>query len=206
MLFGSFLLRPAFYASEAELEAAAAAKACKLRLDRSIFTLLLSTGIAGANNHLAILRELAATGQKLQVVVLCARNTLVRDQVEAFAAEHPSLTIRTLGHTELMPDLKRLASAIVARPGTGATSEAVLLGTPLIHNGIGGVMPQELITVQYCRLHQCGLFASSPREVARQVVRLMDEPGLADTLRANLRAARPPGHPEQIVRWIHDRP
>lgn len=206
VLFGSFLLRPAFYASEAELEAAAAAKACKLRLDRSIFTLLLSTGIAGANNHLAILRELAATGQKLQVVVLCARNTLVRDQVEAFAAEHPSLTIRTLGHTELMPDLKRLASAIVARPGTGATSEAVLLGTPLIHNGIGGVMPQELITVQYCRLHQCGLFASSPREVARQVVRLMDEPGLADTLRANLRAARPPGHPEQIVRWIHDRP
>ncbi len=206
VLFGSFLLRPSFYASDAELEAAAAATARKLELDRTVFTLLLSTGIAGANNHLAILRELAATGKKLQVIVLCAHNTSIRDQVDGFATAHPTLIIRTLGHTERMPALTRLASALVARPGTGATSEAILLGTPLIHNGIGGVMPQELITVQYCRLHTCALFAASPREVARQVVRLMEEPALADTLRANLRTARPPGHPEHIVRWIHDRP
>ena len=206
VLFGSFLLRPAFYASEAELEAAAAAKARRLGLDRAAFTLLLSTGIAGANDHLAILRALVATGKKLQVIVLCARNTLVRERVEAFALAHADLTIRTLGQTELMPGLKRLASALVARPGTGATSEAILLGTPLIHNGIGGVMPQELITVQYCRQHACALFASSPRDVAAHALRLLDSPALLAEQRNRLADARPSGSPENICRWIHDRP
>lgn len=205
VLLGGLLLRSAFFAPEAEIEAATDALARALKLDRAVFTLLLSTGSVGANNHLALLRRLADSGRKLQIIVLCSKNTALRTRVEAFASAHPALVIRALGHTEEMPALTRLASAIVARPGTGATSEAVLLGTPVIHNGIGGVMPQELITVKYCREHGCSLFGSSPREIIRQVIRLMEEPAFADTLRANLRAARPPGHPEQIVRWIHDR-
>jgi processive 1,2-diacylglycerol beta-glucosyltransferase len=202
VFWGGFLLRPPFFATEPEIEREADLLAHELGLDRSAFTLLLSTGLAGANNHLPILRRLAATGKKLQVVALCAHNTRVRAQIEAFAASHPHLAIRALGHTDRMVGLKRLASAIVARPGTGATSEAILLGTPLIHNGIGGVMPQELITVQYCRQHACALFAGSAEDVARQTIRLLEHPEEAAALRARLRDARPTGHPESIVRWI----
>ncbi|MBC8039722.1 MAG: UDP-N-acetylglucosamine--LPS N-acetylglucosamine transferase, partial [Opitutaceae bacterium] len=89
-------------------------------------------------------------------------------------------------------------------PGTGATSEAIQLGTPLIHNGIGGIMPQELITVRYCRQHACARLGLSPREIARELLDLLANPAALATLRENLRAARSPGHPEQIVRWIHD--
>jgi processive 1,2-diacylglycerol beta-glucosyltransferase len=202
VLPGGFLLRPPFYASEAELEAAALAKAAKYGLDRAGFTVILSSGLAGANNHLAILRTLAASGQKLQVLALCSRNQTVRREIEAFAAAHPALTIRALEHTEKIPALLRLASVIVARPGTGATSEAILLGTPLIHNGIGGVMPQELITVQYCREHACARFGSSPRDIAREILDLHAHPEKLAQLKINLRSARPTGHPEQIVRWI----
>ncbi|MFA6961120.1 MAG: UDP-N-acetylglucosamine--LPS N-acetylglucosamine transferase [Opitutaceae bacterium] len=206
VLFGGFMLRPPFYASVEELDRDADTFARELHLDRNVFTLLLSTGQAGANNHLPILRALAASGKKLQVIALCSRNDAVRARIEAFAARHPALTIRALGHTERMPALKRLASVLVARPGTGATSEAILLGTPLIHNGIGGVMPQELITVQYCRQHACARFGSSPREIAREALDLLDHPASLTTLRERLRAARPPGRPEEIIRWIHDRP
>jgi processive 1,2-diacylglycerol beta-glucosyltransferase len=102
--------------------------------------------------------------------------------------------------------LKRLASAVVARPGTGATSEAIQLGAPLIHNGIGGIMPQELITVQYCKQHQCALVARNAAEVAAAALRLKNEPGLAADMRARLARARPAGRPEDIVRWIYDCP
>ena len=202
VLFGGFLLREHFYASEAELEAAAAAKATKLGLNRSAFTVILSSGLAGANNHLPILRALADSGQKLQVIALCSSNQTVRREIETFAAAHPALTIRALNHTEKIPALLRLASVIVARPGTGATSEAILMGTPLIHNGIGGVMPQELITVQYCREHGCARFGGSPRAVAREILDLLAHPETLVQLRARLLASRPHGHPEQIVRWI----
>lgn len=206
VFFGGFLLRAPFYAPAAELDRDADALARELQLDRTAFTVMLSTGLAGANNHLAILRALAASGKKLQVIVLCSRNERVRAQVERFAAAHPSLTICALAHTDRIPALKRLASVVVARPGTGATSEAILLGTPLIHNGIGGVMPQELITVQYCRQHACARFGATAREIAREIVDLAENPAALAALKEQLRLARPPGHPEQIVRWIMDAP
>lgn len=202
--FGGFLLRPPFYVSEEETEREAVALAAELKLDRNVFTLLLSTGQAGANNHLPILRALAASGQKLQVIALCSKNEKVRASIEAFALKHPQLTIRALGYTERIVALKRLSSAVVARPGTGATSEAIQLGATLIHNGIGGVMPQELITVQYCRHHGCALFADTPQGIAREALSLLADPSKAAALKLKLRNSRPPGHPEKIVRWIHD--
>jgi len=201
---GGFLLRSAFYAPPEQAAREAADIARELELDPQVFTLLLSTGQAGANNHLAILKKLAATGRRLQVVVLCARNAALKHRVERFAAAHPRLVIRALGHTERMLALKRLASLVVARPGTGATSELIQLGTPFIHNGLGGVMPQELITVQYCRHHGCGLLAKSADDIVRHTLRLMDHPAEADELRARLHAARPAGHPREICRILHD--
>ena len=130
----------------------------------------------------------------------------MRARIERFAAARPSLTIRALGHTDRIPALKRLASVVVARPGTGATSEAILLGTPLIHNGIGGVMPQELITVQYCRQHACARIGATARDIAREIIDLVEKPAALAALKEQLLLARPPGHPEQIVRWIMDTP
>ncbi|MEY4488079.1 MAG: hypothetical protein RIQ79_587 [Verrucomicrobiota bacterium] len=203
---GGFLLRPSLYVPEEDGEAQAIALATELGLDRRAFTVVLSTGLAGANNHLPILRRLAATGKKLQVIALCARNTKALHAIEAYATGHPTLTIRALGQTDRMLALLRLASVFVARPGTGATSEAILAGTPLIHNGIGGIMPQELITIQYCRQHACALTARSAREVVDGILKLQAEPATAADLRKRLRAARPAGDPDQIVRWILDRP
>jgi processive 1,2-diacylglycerol beta-glucosyltransferase len=202
VLFGGFLLRQPFYASAEQLDRDADSFARELGLDRRTFTVLLSTGQAGANNHLPILRALAASGKKLQVVALCSKNTAVREAIETFAASNPTLTIRALGHTDRIPALKRLCAVVVARPGTGATSEAIQLGTPLIHNGIGGVMPQELITVQYCRQHACARFGSTPKTIAGEIIDLLDHPEKLASLRRNLQEARPAGHPVQIIRWI----
>jgi processive 1,2-diacylglycerol beta-glucosyltransferase len=63
-------------------------------------------------------------------------------------------------------------------------------------------MPQELITVQYCKQHQCALLARTPTEIATAALRLKNEHGLDDSMRARLASARPAGRPETIVRWI----
>jgi processive 1,2-diacylglycerol beta-glucosyltransferase len=203
---GGFLLRTSFYGAHARHDREADIIAGELGLDRSVFTVLLSTGLAGANNHLAILREIAALGLPLQVIALCARRERTRRKVEAFARRHPHLKICALPHTDRMLALKRLATVVVARPGTGATSEAIQLGTPLIHNGIGGVMPQELITVKYCRLHACAYFGATAAEIVRHIRRIIEDPSTLDRLRKHLAAARPPGRPEQIAHWIYDCP
>ncbi len=207
ILHGGFLLSAPFYQSEAELDASADALARELKLRRDRFTLLLSTGLAGANNHSEIVRGLADSDATMQVIALCAHREDTRAVLARLAAAAPRLTIRALGPAEppRMAALKRLASAVLARPGTGATSEAIQLGVPLIHNGIGGIMPQELITVQYCKQHGCSLVARTPAEVVAAALRLKSEPALAESLRASLGAARPAGRPADIVRWIAER-
>ena len=203
---GGFLLRPSFYGAEARHEREADVIARELGLDRSAFTVLLSTGLAGANNHIEILRELAILGLPIQVIALCAHRQSTLRKVQAFARKHPHLKICALDHTERMLALKRLATVVVARPGTGSTSEAIQLGTPLIHNGIGGVMPQELITVKYCRIHSCAYFGDTAFEIVRHIRRMIEQPEALERLRKNLAKARPVGRPEQIVQWIHDCP
>ena len=63
----------------------------------------------------------------------------------------------------------RSVSAIVARPGTGTTSEAIVSGCPLLLNCVGGIMPQERITVKFCREHGVAQLVRSPEELARMM-------------------------------------
>jgi processive 1,2-diacylglycerol beta-glucosyltransferase len=207
VMHGGFMLRPAFYASADAVEVEARELATELGLRRDAFTVVLSTGLSGANNHLEILPRLAAAGRPMQVIALCGHNHHSRERVEAFAAAQAGpLVIRALEHTENMVAVKGLASVIVARPGTGATSEAILLGLPLVHNGIGGTMPQELITVKYCKHHGCGLLGSTAQQIVDHLVALETQPEDLAALGRRMRAARPPGRPEDICRWIHDCP
>ncbi|MET0261860.1 MAG: UDP-N-acetylglucosamine--LPS N-acetylglucosamine transferase, partial [Rariglobus sp.] len=189
ILKGGFLLRSSFYGAEARHEREADLIAKELGLDRSVFTVLLSTGLAGANNHLDILKEIAAIGRPLQVIALCARRESTLRKVNAFARRHTHLKICALEHTDRMLALKRLSTVLVARPGTGATSEAIQLGLPLIHNGIGGVMPQEAITVKYCRIHSCAYFGDTPAGIVRHIRRMLEQPQALDRLRKNLATA-----------------
>lgn len=202
---GGFLLRAPFYADAATREAAAAAFAQHHHLRRDLFTVVFSTGLAGANNHAKILRALAAADpEPLQAVFLCGHRDDTRAHIEQLSRQHPRLTIRALPSLDPaeMVSVQTLADVLVARPGTGTTSEAITLGVPLIHNGIGGIMPQELITVQYCKNHHASLVARSPREIAAIIGRLHQNPAEVAALRQHLTSARPQGTPPDIMRWI----
>ena len=66
---------------------------------------------------------------------------------------NPALPVLALPHSHMMHLLMQASSAIVARPGTGTTSEAIISGCPIIFNTLGGFMPQEWITLRYAQRH-----------------------------------------------------
>jgi len=200
---GGFLLAPGFFdAGEARVHADRAAVHRELNLDPAAFTLLLATGANAANNHLAFLAALESAGVRPQVIALCGRSEPARKAVEAWAAARAAWPVRALGYTGEVPRLMRASSAIVARPGTGTTSEAMLSGCPLIFNGLGGIMPQEAITVRFAREHGFARLIRRPHELPEQVVALRDDPGQLARSRAMLRGACPAGHPLDILKRI----
>lgn len=199
---GGFLLDPAFYApplTEAERRALLREK---YELDPDGFTLLLTTGAVGANNHLALLEALTHSRLRPQVIAVCGRSTQVWQDVAAWGMAHPEVPVHALEYTDRMAELLQCASAVVARPGTGTTSEAMLCGCPILFNGIGGIMPQEWITVKFARAHGFARVLRRAGDLPALLEPLMNTPETLPAARAAMLAARPAGTPRGILEIV----
>ena len=199
---GGFLLKPAFYAPPMTEEERVRFIREELKMDPEKFILVLGTGANGANNHLDKLEFIYSQGIRPQVVPLCARNNLVYDAINLWDRRHPSMRVKPLRYTDKMAELLQCASAVVARPGTGMTSEAIFLGCPIISNGIGGLMPQEIITVRYCRKHNIGRAIKRAGDLPIILKEWMDNPDELREIRQNLLRVRPRRTPLDVIRKV----
>lgn len=201
---GGFLLNPSFYQPPLTAEERTTLLRERFGLDPGKFTLLLSTGEHGAHNHLAFLDALAAARPRLdmQVLALCGRNPESLARVEAWSAKHPGITVKAVGYTFDMHILMQCVSAIVARPGTGTTSEAIISGCPIIFNCLGGFMPQEWITMRYAKRHGFAAEVHRPETLAKIIVRWTAEPERLETLRRRIAEVRPAAQPRDILNLV----
>lgn len=199
---GGFLLNPVFWEPPLDAQERERFIVETLHLNPAEFVLLLSTGANGANNHLGFLEALRRAGLRPQVVALCGDDLQAYEAVDRWGSRHQEFPVRALRKTDRMRVLMESASAIVARPGTGTTSEAIQTGCPILFNGAGGVMPQEAITLRFAKAHgfchRIGRAADLP-EVLRPW--LMERARLQE-VRARLRMACPQLSPEGIVRLL----
>ena len=201
---GGFLLNPSFYETPLTPQQRAHLLANELDLDPDRFTLLLSTSEHGAHNHPALLEALYAARRiinldRVQVIALCGRHHETLQRVGAWAKAHPGLLLRPMPRTDRMAAFMQAASAIVARPGTGTTSESIMTGCPMIYNGLGGVMPQEMITLKYARRHGMARVMRRPVDLPLILARWLDHPDRYQALRARVADARPHAHPTDIL-------
>ena len=197
-LVGGFVLRPDFYRPEADETQRRAFLHESFGIETDRPTLLLATGAAGANNHLAFLDVLDRAGLPLQVLALCAHRAPLLERLRSWKPRRSGISLTALPYTREMPRLLRAVDALVSRGGSCTTSESIRSGCPLIVNALGGAMPQERVTLRY--LERFGL--------GRQVRRASDlpvavggalEPGEAERERKRMAEALPPGDPRQIL-------
>ncbi len=196
---GGFLLKPPFYQANNSEQVQRNYIEKELGLDPEQFILVLSTGLNGANNHMRALRALEMQRVRPQVVAMCGRKTETIEQLLQWQREHPHFTVRPMPYYGKMHALLRVASAVVARSGTGTTSEAVMSECPIIFNGVGGIMPQEMITVKYCRKRGFGEILYRTHLLPSIVRRWMAEPAALAGIRTKMRAFRPERHPLDIL-------
>ena len=197
---GGFMLNPDFWSAPTPGTERDRILREEFGLTPGRFTLILATGANGANNHLATLRRFAAARRpKPQIIALCGRNEKARRDIEAWAKGHPEIPVCALPYQTRMKRVMECADAIFARPGTGTTSEAMLAGIPIIFNGIGGVMPQELITVKYARRHFETHVVRKAGQLPGIVSEWMRSPEKVAAAKAGATLAVPDGHPRRIL-------
>lgn len=197
---GGFMLNPKFYAAPLNASQKTQLAHTELKLQAGQFTLLLSTGANGAQNHPKFIQALENAQIRTQVIALCGRDDTARQTLEAMQPALQHVTIRALGYRDDMFELMQIADAIVARPGTGTTSEAIMAVCPLLLNTLGGIMPQEWITVKYLRAQ--GMPArrlKKPADLARQIQQLTSHPQQLAALKQTMIALQPSGRPADII-------
>jgi len=196
---GGFLLDPAFYQEKPSDEERAEYLREEFGFDSERFVLVLGTGANGANNHIRALNSLYEARVFPQVIALCGKKSETIDQILAWQKNHPRIPVRAIPYYRQMSRLLSAASAVVARSGTGTTSEAILAGCPLIFNGIGGVMPQECITVKFCRKNAIGMLLPRTHQLPSIIREWMQEPKKREEVVASIARVRPQRHPLQIL-------
>jgi processive 1,2-diacylglycerol beta-glucosyltransferase len=191
---GGFLLRPEFYqCGQAKLQMGT----CGSTSHRDEFTLLLSASSRGANNHIAFLEALKQID--LDVKVLCGKSATAHEQVARWSRQNKTPRVQIIPPDANMAALLQSVSAVVARPGVGTTCEAIIARCPLLFNCLGGAMPQERITVKFCRKHRLARTIQSPDELARIISIWKNDASEAEAIRQNMKAARPGADPREIV-------
>lgn len=194
---GGFMLDPSFYAPPlGETERDGFVR--ELGLEPAEPVLMLSTGGRGANNHVAFLQALEGLPRPPQVLAVCGRSSRTRVEVKRWTGRSRTLRVKALGLRTDMARLMSVSWAVVARGGTGTTSETIMAGVPLIVNGLGGVMPQERITVAYCKRHGIGPVVRTAGDLRRVVRKWMESPAVYEAVRAGVLAARPVHDPVEI--------
>jgi processive 1,2-diacylglycerol beta-glucosyltransferase len=127
----------------------------------------LATGGTGANNHLKLLPILEEFSSWLQVIVVCGQNEQAHREVKSWLAERPHLISYLEGYSEQMHRLTQISDVIVTRGGTTTCAQALHFRCPIIFNGMGGVMPQERLTLKYFLQKRAAIKMSTPHDLRR---------------------------------------
>jgi UDP-N-acetylglucosamine:LPS N-acetylglucosamine transferase len=110
--------------------------------------------------------------------------------------------VRVLPRDTNLGVLMRSVSAVVARPGAGVSSEAIVSRCPLLISGLGGLMPQELINAKFSRKHSLAERIRRPDDLARVIAAWKANADLPAGIRRRMAAVCPPVHPREILRRI----
>jgi 1,2-diacylglycerol 3-beta-galactosyltransferase len=127
-------------------------------------TLILAAGGEGAGRLGAFARALDKAGLGLQLIVVCARNEKLRQQL---LKRRWKGAVHVLGYADNMSDLMRASDAIVTKAGPGTITEALVSGLPIFLTGF--VPGQEEGNVSFVEEEGVGFYAPSPRKLVKAV-------------------------------------
>ena len=153
-------------------------------------TLLISAGAAGGAYTQAIVAQTLRMRNAFQAVIVCGRNAQLKDEIEALVAPHAD-RYRVVGYTSDMPELMRVATLFVGKPGGLSSSECMAAGLPMVL--IKPIPGQEVRNSDFLLEEGAAVRCNYETTVGYKIDQLLDDP---DRLRSMATSARKIGRPD----------
>lgn len=152
--------------------------------------ILVSAGTSGNSSIRQVVEQLMLVRDDLQVLVVCGRNDALRRAIELLVAGQPE-RFRVLGFSEQMPDLMRIATLFIGKPGGLTAAECMAAGLPMLI--IEPLPGQEDRNSNHLLEAGAAIRANNRTIIAYKVERLLAEPERLAQMRTQARSF---GRPE----------
>jgi 1,2-diacylglycerol 3-beta-galactosyltransferase len=179
-LTSGMILNPRFY-EPLEVERVSGLEA--LGLDPELPTALIMFGGEGSAKMLDIVRQINASGLKLQIIAICGKSRRLYDALHALPRRIP---MHVEGFTREMPRFMRISDFLIGKPGPGSISEAVAMGLPVIVETNAWTLPQERYNAEWVKENGLGIAVRSFRNEVVSAVRRMIDPGTRSEFTRNV--------------------
>jgi len=132
--------------------------------------------VAGGDGMGPLLETTMALVEKrlrCQIVVVCGRNTTLKDRIDAAVAQAGAKNVTVYGFVTNMPQFMAAADILVTKAGPATITEAGIAGLPII---LSGAIPgQEDGNVRLVVENEAGAYSPSARRVAATVEQWLKE-------------------------------
>src|SRR5215212_5764365 len=173
-----------------------AAVLAKYRLDDQRPIVVYSAGAVGGGPARASVEQLMGLSHNAQCIVICGSNAELRREIEALVVSQAE-NFRILGFTADMPNLMRVATVFIGKPGGLTASEAMAAGVPMV---ISSPIPgQEERNSDYLLENGVAIKVNDLTIVAYKIGRLLDDPERLQRMRASARRLGRPDAAQTIV-------
>ena len=171
----------------------------RYQLRPDVPTLLISAGAAGGAYTQAIVAQTLRMRNAFQAVVVCGRNEQLKDKITALVAPHAD-RYRVLGYTTEMPDLMRVATLFVGKPGGLSSSECMAAGLPMVL--INPIPGQEVRNSDFLLEEGAAVRCNYATTVGHKIDSLLDDPDRVRRMAACARGLGRPDAAQQIVATV----
>jgi processive 1,2-diacylglycerol beta-glucosyltransferase len=179
-----------------------AAVLSKYRLDGQVPMLVFSAGAVGGGPVRAIVEQLMLLEHDAQCIVICGRNVEMRREIEALVVSQAE-KFRILGFSADMPNLMRVATLFIGKPGGLTASEAMAAGVPMV---ISSPIPgQEERNSDHLLENGAAIKINDLTTVAFKLDLLLDDPDRLRQMRENTRRLGRPDAAQTIVDALLER-
>ncbi|NTV99710.1 MAG: glycosyltransferase [Oscillochloris sp.] len=171
----------------------------QLRDDQPV--ILVSAGALGGGPVRDIVAQILRMETPSQTLVICGRNQLLRQQVAAqiMGAED---RFRLLGFTSEMPDLMRVASLFIGKPGGLSASECMAAGLPMVV--VDPIPGQEERNSDHLLEAGAAVRCRSLMTLAYKIDQIFSQPGRLKSMQACARRLGRPDAAAEVVNHLLD--
>ena len=159
-------------------------------------TLLISAGAAGGAYTRTVVAQTLHMRNAFQAVVVCGHNEALEREITSLVAAQTD-RYRVLGYTSDMPDLMRVATLFVGKPGGLTASECMAAGLPMVL--INPIPGQEVRNSDFLLEEGAAVRCNYQTTVGYKIDSLLDDPDRVRRMAASARRLARHGAAEVIV-------